>query len=345
MTGVRFGLRRLMLLAAATGLAAVMAQGCKGGDDDDDDGAGGGPNTPGGTCYAATGSGAVTQAKVAAMGDAAGAFVQPLDATPSPNGCDLFFTALTPEGTPAVFRQTGSSTDKASAPTRIDQGDVLTSPFSITTSSDGKNVYVADLGASIDEENDGGRIWVLPAEGGTPSPVAGADKLEVRSITLGKDKGGDTLYVVGKGAQGPGVYRLSAAGGTAEAMAAGEAFVDPVGVAVSDRGDVYALDTGIEQGTGTILRVTNGNAEAVAQVENVGFPAGITVAGDGSAIIISTKGAAVRHDLATGEQAKFDKGISDFIEPAGLHRAVGSEVYAWVDSLANGQGTLFLIWE
>jgi hypothetical protein len=343
-TGARLGLRRLMLLAAAAGLASVMAQGCKGGDDDDDDD-GDGPNPPGQSCYAATGRGAVTQAKVAAMGDAAGAFVQPLDATPSPNGCDLFFTAMTPEGSPAVFRQTGSSTDKASAPARIDQGDVLTSPFAITTSSDGKSVYVADIGASIDEENDGGRIFVMPAEGGTPSPVAGADRLEMRSMTLGKDRGGDMLYVVGRGDRGPGVYRLPAAGGNPEAVMAGEGFVDPVGVAVSDQGVVYALDTGLEPGTGIILRANNGRPEVVAAVENVGFPAGITTSSDGSAIIISTKGAAVRHDLATGEQAKFDKGISDFIEPAGLHRAVGSEVYAWVDSLANGQGTLFLIWE
>ncbi|HEU4409518.1 MAG TPA: hypothetical protein VFS43_29955 [Polyangiaceae bacterium] len=343
MTGVRLGLRRLALLAAAAGLVSVMAQGCKSGGDDDDDGDSAG--RPGETCYPATGRGAVTQAKVAAMGDAAGAFVQPLDATPSPSGCELFFTAMTPEGTPAVFRQTGSSTDKASAPARIDQGDVLTSPFSITTSSDGKSVYVADLGASIDEENDGGRIFVLPAEGGTPSPVAGADRIEVRSITLGKDRGGDMLYVVGRGDRGPGVYRLPASGGAAEALAAGEGFVDPVGVALSDRGDVYALDAGLEPGTGTILRVKDGRPEVVATVENVGFPAGITVSGDGSAIIVSTKGAAVRHDLATGEQGKFDRGISDFIEPAGLHRAVGSEVYAWVDSLANGQGTLFLIWE
>ncbi len=343
MTGVRLGLRRLSLLAAAAGLVSVVAQGCKsGGDDDDDDGA-----TPpaGNACYATTGSGAVTKAKVAAMGDAAGAFVQPLDATPSPNGCDLYFTAMTPEGTPGVFRQTGSSGDKASAPARIDQGDVLTSPFSITTSSDGKKLYVADVGASVDDENDGGRVWELPAEGGTPVPVAGADGIAVSSLTLRKDQDGDTLYFVASGPQGPGVYRLPAAGGALTALAAGTGFSEPVGVALSDQGDVYALDTGLEKGTGTILRVLEGRVEVVATVDNVGFPAGITVSGDGSAVMISTKGAAVRHDLKTGEQAKFDQGIADFIEPAGLHRAVGSEVYAWVDSLANGQGTLFLIWE
>jgi sugar lactone lactonase YvrE len=341
MTGVRLGLRRLALLGAAAGLVAAMAQGCKGDDDDD----GGGKAKTGEACFPATGRGAVSQAKAAAMGDAAGVFIQPLDATPSPNGCDLYFTAMTPEGTPAVFRQTGSSGDKASAPARIDQGDLLTSPFSITTSSDGKTIFVADIGASVDEENDGGRVWRLSSEGGTPEAIGEADGLAVRSLTLHKDKAGDMLYFAATGAQGPGVYRMPAGGGAVEAVAAGEAFADPVGVAVSDRGEIFALDTGLDEGTGTILRVSNGRAETVAAVEDVGFPAGITVASDGSAVMISTKGAAVRHDLQTGEQAKFQEGIADFIEPAGLHRAVGSEVYAWVDSLANGQGTLFLIWE
>lgn len=345
MTGGRRGLRGLTLLAVAAGLVSVVVQGCK--SDDGDDNKGGGTKTPNGkTCYASTGSGAVSKAKVAAQGDFGGIFVQPFDATPSPDGCNLYFTALTPEGLPAVFRQTNISNNDAPAPARIDQGDMFTSPFSITTSSDGKTLYIADVGASIDDENDGGRVWSMPADGGTPGPVAGADKLAVSSLTLYKDRGGDVLFFAATaGANGPGVYRMTAGGGTAEAVAAGEGFVDPVGVAVSDKGEVYALDTGIEQGTGTILHLVNGRAEVVATIDNVGFPAGITVSSDGSAVMISTKGAAVRHDLATGEQAKFNEGIADFIEPAGLHRAAGSEVYAWVDSLANGQGTLFLISE
>ncbi|HEU4538867.1 MAG TPA: hypothetical protein VFS00_32330 [Polyangiaceae bacterium] len=343
MTGGRRGLRGLTLLALAAGLVSVVAQGCK--SEDGDDG-GGGNKANGKTCYASTGSGAVSKAKAAAQGDFGGTFVQPLDATPSPDGCNLYFTALTPEGVPAVFRQAGASGDNAAAPTRIDQGDLLTSPFSITTSSDGKTLYIADVGASIDDENDGGRVWSMPAEGGTPGPVAGADRISVSSLTLRPERGGDVLYFAATaGANGPGIYQMPAGGGEARAVAAGAGFVDPVGVAVSDAGEVYALDTGIEQGTGTILRLVDGRAEQVGTVDGVGFPAGITVSSDGSAVMISTKGAAVRHDLATGEQAKFNEGIADFIEPAGLHRAAGSEVYAWVDSLANGQGTLFLIWE
>jgi hypothetical protein len=81
----------------------------------------------------------------------------------------------------------------------------------------------------------------------------------------------------------------------------------------------------------------------------VGFPAGIALSQDDSAILVSALDPAtrtdqvVRIDLVSKQQATVNMGIGTFEEAAGLHRAANAEVYAWCDSTAEGSGTIFVL--
>jgi hypothetical protein len=81
----------------------------------------------------------------------------------------------------------------------------------------------------------------------------------------------------------------------------------------------------------------------------VGFPAGIALAQDDSAVLLSALDPAtrtdsvVRIDIATKEQKGMSDGINTYEEAAGLHRAANAEVYAWADSSADGSGTVYVL--
>ena len=151
-----------------------------------------------------------------------------------------------------------------------------------------------------------------------------------------------------------GVFSIPASGGAVTTIASGAPFVDPSGITVSaDGGTLFVVDTrAAGSGRAQVIKVVGGVATVFLAAASVGYPAGVALVQDGSALLVSgldpTSGtdAVWRYD-ATAATAPagtpFTKGISGFSEPAGLHRAKNGDSYAWADSVANGTGTVFVL--
>ena len=81
----------------------------------------------------------------------------------------------------------------------------------------------------------------------------------------------------------------------------------------------------------------------------LGHPAGLALIGDDKALLVSGLDPVKRTDvvyrveLADKSQKEFSAVIGEFTESAGLHKAKGSDVYAWADSRANATGTVYVL--
>ncbi|HEX8790054.1 MAG TPA: hypothetical protein VF765_03825 [Polyangiaceae bacterium] len=347
---------RVSLLFASLFAAATVAAGCgssSGGNpvtgDDGGPGSEGGPmgddagDASDGGDGGAEGNGTIgTIQKVANDGT----FGSPFDATPSPDGKTVYFTGIGSDGTGGVF----SVAAAGGAVTRLDTGGALVSPFGITTSPDGKQLYVADPAADDDTKNLYGAVFVLPASGGTPTVLGGTQGLAPRSVVVA---GGNLFVTAGAdGMGGPGVYEAALSGGMPTAVATGAPFVDPSGVAVTQGGDVYVVDT-LASGShlASVILVHGGKASAFVPDLGVGYPAGCALVQDESALLVSGIDRSSKTDVvyrisplgASPQVASFNKTIGSFYEAAGLHRALDADVYAWADSSANGSGSVYLL--
>jgi DNA-binding beta-propeller fold protein YncE len=344
--------RRASLLAAALLAVAGVTGGCGSSSSNNpatgDDGGPGGDGSPigedaGDASDGGEGNGTIgTIQKVA--NDAT--FGSPFDATPSPDGKTVYFTAIGSDGTGGVFGVAASG----GTATRLDTGNVLVSPFGITVSPDGKELYVADPAADDDAKDLYGAVFVLPAGGGTPTVLGGTQGLAPRSVVVA----GGNLYVTAgaDGTGGPGVYQTALSGGTPMALAKGAPFVDPSGVAVTQSGDVYVVDT-VASGSSlaSVIAVHGGKASVFVPDLGVGYPAGCALVQDESALLVSGIDKTTRTDVvyrisplgASPQVTSFNKTIGSYYEAAGLHRALGADVYAWADSSANGSGTVYLL--
>lgn len=321
---------RRWLIGACLGLMAVT--GCNCGDDK--------PPTP------PLGNGTIGTIQPAAHDEAT--FTAPLDATPSSDGSTVYFTARNADGA-GIFKASASG----GTPTVVYAGDPIAGPVGIAISSDDQMVYVADPGATA-KGDDQGALWMVPAGGGMPTVVSGTEGFSPRGITLVNENGADQLYFTGRtpGDNIPGAFRVPAAGGTVEGLAKGDPFNDPNGITVSTKGDVFVLDSAagdVTVGSARVIQVTNQTATVLTEGLKVGFPAGIAMAQDDSALLVSAldpstrTDVVVRVDVATKEQRAMSDSISTFEESAGLHRASKAEVYAWADSSADGSGTVYVL--
>jgi DNA-binding beta-propeller fold protein YncE len=233
----------------------------------------------------------------------------PLDATPSPDGEKVYFTALAlsadSDPTPAVF---GTTADGGAIETLAAEGGEPTA----VSGTEGYGPH----GVVIAREH--GKEWVYFTGRDPESGLAG-------------------------------VYRTPPDGGGVETMMQDESFVDPGGVAVADSGDVYVIDGRGSQGTASLLRVHAGTATTVIDGLGVGFPAGLTLTLDGKTALISGLDPITKHDVvyfvevATGKLSILSKPVHAFSEPAGLHRAHNADVFAWADSEANDTGTVYVL--
>jgi sugar lactone lactonase YvrE len=322
---------RRWLIGACLGLMAVT--GCNCGDD---------TKPP----PAVLGDGTIGTIKPAAHDEAA--FSAPLDATPSSDGSTVFFTARNADGA-GVFK----ADTAGGGVTALYAGDPIAGPVGIAISSDDQMVFVADPGASVNEE-DQGALWMVPAVGGTPTVVSGTSGFSPRGIVVVNENGADQLYFTGRTPLDniPGVFRVSASGGTVEGIVKGDPFSDPNGLAVTSTGDIYVLDSAagdLGVGSARVIQVSNQTASVLAEGLKVGFPAGIALSQDDSALLVSAldpttrTDTVVRIDIATKEQKAMSDGISSYEEAAGLHRAAKAEVYAWADSSADGTGTVYVL--
>jgi hypothetical protein len=269
-------------------------------------------------------------------------FMSPFDATPDPEGQLVYFTALTREGEPGVFKVSA----KGGPITRVHVGEPFATPFGIAISEDGKTLFVADSGSDKSEDVDGGNVFTLSVDGGAPSVLSGTEG----TLPRGLEVRGDDVWFSGKKDGKAGLFKTSTKGGPAQPIAIGAPFVDPSGVAIRKTGEVFVADSNPAGTPGSaVVRVADGKAEIYVSGIDVGHPAGLALSQDENALLVSgiepDKGTDIvyRVDLTNKEMKTFDAVIKEFQESAGLHRAKRAEVYAWADSRANKGGTVYVL--
>jgi sugar lactone lactonase YvrE len=278
----------------------------------------------------------VKSVATAATGGAS--FRLPFDAALSPDGKTAFFTALVDEGA-ALFKV------PAAGGTATKLAD-LVSPGSLDVSSDGQTVVVADPGI---ESGSGalGAMVTVSASGGSPAMIAGTGGTLPRGVAVA---GSRIVFTGTDPADGaPGVFETSQGGGLTTLLKTG--IVEPSGVAVGSTGEVYVLDAeGPGATTQHILKIVSGTATELVKGLRVGFPAGLAVAQNGANLLVAstdpmTGKARLERYSVSGMAAgnPYTGTIGTYDEPAGLHRAVQSDSYAYVDSGATGPGTVFVI--
>jgi sugar lactone lactonase YvrE len=273
----------------------------------------------------------------------------PLDATPSPDGKSVYFTALalTADGepTPSVF---SVPADGGSIET-LATGGAISAPVGISVSLDGQRLFLADVATG--DVGNAGAVMTLATAGGDASAVSGTEGYGPRALAIAREAGKEWLYFTGRdpASGAAGVYRTAPDGGLIETLAQDDSFVDPGGVAVNDDGDAYVVDGRGSQGTASLVRVHAGKASSVVDGLGVGFPAGLTLTRDGKTALVSGLDPQTRRDvvyfveLSTGKLSLLSKPLHAFAEPAGLHRAHDADVFAWADSEANDSGTVYVL--
>jgi sugar lactone lactonase YvrE len=280
----------------------------------------------------------------------------PVDATPSPDGSQIYFIAfssrpdadgLKMERVPAIYKVgAGGGT-----PAKLFEGDPLQSPFGITISDDGQTLFIADSSAdgNVESDRSDGRVFTMNAGGGAPTALAGTEGI----TPAGVEALGPSLYVTGRKDGMPGLFKTGIGGGAVSAVAAGAPFSDPGGVAVARDGVAYVIDTGSAingQALGSVVKVTpDGKTEIILEGLSLGHPAGIALVNDDSALLVSGLDPAqgtdrvYRVELGDRSVRQLSEKIGDFYESAGLHRARNVDVFAWADSHANGTGTVYVL--
>lgn len=288
----------------------------------------------------------------------------PVDATPSPDGKDVYFIAFSSrldadgirmERVPAIYKTSAAPGAPAQ---KLFEGAPLNSPFGITISDDGQTLFIADSSADGSSTADGvegadrsdGRVFSMSTGGGAPTSLAGTEGI----TPAGLEAMGASLFVTGRKDGLPGLFKTGIGGGAVSAVAVGAPFADPGGVAVTRDGVAYVVDTGSSTFSTTalasVVKVTpDGKTEVIIDGLSVGHPAGIALVNDESAILVSALDSASGTDrvfrISLGDRSvtQLSEKIGDFSESAGLHRARNAEVFAWADSHANNTGTVYVL--
>lgn len=304
-----------------------------------DAGSGGSDAGSGGSSTAGAGGSAGTQSAFSVKpvgGDETASL--PLDATPDPDGTAVYFTAVGAEGN-GVFKVVLADGAKS----ELFSGEPLATPVSIAISDDGNTLFLADPAAEGAAE-ERGRLFSMPASGGPPTALSGADGKAPRGL----DVRGDKVYFSGASQGKAGVYTIPTAGGQATALAEGAPLVDPIGLTANAGGEVFVLDAAAAGGP-TLFKIAGGQVTALAEGLQVGFPAGVALTLDEKTVMVSALDPNTGKDLvwlvdaSSGQLSSFNDTIGQFTEAAGLHRAKNKELFAWADSKANKTGTVFVL--
>lgn len=306
----------------------------------------------------------VTTIEPAAVGSAA-TFHAPMDATPDPDGNQIYFTAMSSKGA-GVFRSPATGGTVVT----LTVGAPLVAPVGLVTSTDGQQLYVADTNAVLANSQtiaskvaltNTGAIFILSSSGGTPTPVVGTAHTAPRGLTLVKENNVDMIYFTGAAPDDgqPAIMKIPASGGTLTIFEKGGELVAPTGIAVSKTGFVYVADqaaAGAE--LGILFRFKphehNGRSshrEILADRVRMGSPAGITLTFDESLVLVSTLETNARTsqvlvvDTVTGAQGIVNKIVGVNTASGGLHRAHNSNVMSWcgVTAGTGGQGIVYRI--
>jgi hypothetical protein len=273
----------------------------------------------------------------------------PLDATPSPQGDVVYYTAFKRgddgEDVPGVYTV---AADGSGGIQTLAEGSPLLAPVGISVSLDGTQLFIADAASGSTSK---GAILTLPTVGGTASPLSGTEGYAPAGVTISKVKDQEYLYFTGHAPDSgaAGLFRIAASGGAAEPAAPDGTFTDPSGVAVSAQGDAYVVEAAVDEAAARVVRVRNGIASDFVTNIAIGFPAGIPLTHDDGTLLVSGLDPASKHDVvyfvdvASGKQSRLTQTVGAFSEAAGLHRAHDADVFAWADSEANNSGTVYVL--
>lgn len=281
----------------------------------------------------------------------------PIDATPSPDGTQIYYLAYASQPDPdtgKILKIPAVWTVPAAGgqPKQLFAGDPLLAPFNITISDDGQTLFIADSasdGADPDADQSTGRVFTMGIGGGTPAVLTGTEGI----APAGVEVQGQNVLVTGIQNGMPGVFKTGLSGGMVSPVAVGAPFTEPSGVTAAKDGTIYVVDTGgvmSAQALGSVIKVTtDGKTEVIFDGLSVGQPAGIALVQDESAILVSGFDGAdgsdrvFRIELGDRSLHQLSSTINAFSESAGLHRAKNAEVFAWADSHANNSGTVYVL--
>ncbi|MDQ4068610.1 MAG: hypothetical protein M3203_03915 [Actinomycetota bacterium] len=261
----------------------------------------------------------------------AGDFEGAVDATLSPAGDEVFFTARS-SGGPGVFRVPASG----GPATAVATGAPFRSPVGIAMASDGQRVYVADTEADV--------ILSAAVAGGPPAPVPGTEGTRPRGLEVVDEGGADVVYFTGRDrADGaPGVFSMAATGGPApRVLARGAPLTSTDAVTVTRTGEAYVTDRGgaHDGRTGAVYRISGGSTEKIADLR-APVLAGVALTLDESVLLVSALSGrgtdqVLVVDLASRRTGTFSRTIGENRAGAGLHRARNVDVFAWADFMAG----------
>jgi len=301
---------------------------------------------------------AIDRIEPAAVGSTA-TFHTPLDATPDPDGNQIYFTALSSQGA-GVFRVPAAG----GAAVQLTAGTPLTMPVGLVISSDGQTLYLADPRATVAASqslSNTGVIFSLPSSGGVPTPIAATLHTAPRGLTLVRENQVDMIYFTGVAPEDgqPAIMKVPASGGPLTVVEKEEGLVEPVGIAVSQDGTLYVADQNASEPTsGKIYRFaphdvqsSSSHRELLAGHVHLGQPAGITLTQDESLLLVSAlhnltgTSQVLVIDTTTAAHHLVNTVIGANHASGGLHRAHNNNTMAWcgVTAGTGGQGIVFRV--
>lgn len=259
---------------------------------------------------------------------AASGLDSPIDATPDPMGTTIFFIATT-NGEKAVF----SVPAAGGQVTALYSGSPLIDPRGISTSSDGKTLYIADPAAGSDGK---GGILSMPSSGDIPVVVKGSEGTRPNALDVMQMGMSDEIYFTGADSMGePAVHKLAAGGGTAETILAGAPLLKPGGIAVATDGTLYVTDSQAGMGEpGRLFKVTNGKVASLGPDLTPGDPPGVVVTLDDAKVLVSSLSMMSTSEVTiinstSGTATTFNDVIGSNTVSGGIHRARYKDSYAW----------------
>lgn len=272
----------------------------------------------------------------------------PFDSALSPDG-DIVYYVSTVDDVHQLFSIEGGNASQLST------GAGFTLPLGVAT--DGDQVFVLDTGWEnpSDPEAPEGVIYTVALTGGDPAVITGTEGYAPTNADVVFEANGDkTLYFTGRDPSTgePGVFSMSAAGGSVSTVSSGAPMVAPSGLAVLASGEIVVADPVAFDETGGLFKVdTSGNATELIAGLLLGQPAGLALSGDEAFVLVSALSATDettivhRVDVSTGAIANdyAPANIAGNTESGGLHCAENVERCVWSNA-ESGTGGVYIVY-